>query len=64
MQVEPNAHKIEEHRQKYDRLHKEREERKAESERKRRKAEAQVTVFTFGFICQVLRFVCLITSCG
>ncbi|XP_017235203.1 hsp70-Hsp90 organizing protein 1 isoform X2 [Daucus carota subsp. sativus] len=39
--VEPNAHKIEEHRQKYDRLHKEREERKAESERKRRKAEAQ-----------------------
>ena len=42
MQVEPNAHKIEEHRRKYDRLRKEREDRKAERERQRRKAEAQV----------------------
>ncbi|ONK55967.1 uncharacterized protein A4U43_C10F2780 [Asparagus officinalis] len=39
--VEPNAHKIEEHRRKYDRLRKEREEAKAERERQRRKAEAQ-----------------------
>ncbi|OVA19536.1 Heat shock chaperonin-binding [Macleaya cordata] len=39
--VEPNAHKIEEHRRKYDRLHKEKEERKIERERQRRRAEAQ-----------------------
>ncbi|WOL08100.1 FAM10 family protein [Canna indica] len=39
--VEPNAHKIEEHRRKYDRLRKEREEKKAERERQRRRAEAQ-----------------------
>ncbi|MQL89237.1 hypothetical protein Taro_021814 [Colocasia esculenta] len=39
--VEPNAHKIEEHRRKYDRLRKEREERKIERERQRRRAEAQ-----------------------
>ncbi|MCD7459668.1 hypothetical protein HAX54_041585 [Datura stramonium] len=40
-QVEPNAHKIEEHRRKYDRLRKEQEDRKIERERQRRKAEAQ-----------------------
>eukprot|EP00262_Sarcandra_glabra_P004673 TRINITY_DN1586_c0_g1_i1.p1 TRINITY_DN1586_c0_g1~~TRINITY_DN1586_c0_g1_i1.p1 ORF type:complete len:403 (+),score=131.04 TRINITY_DN1586_c0_g1_i1:144-1352(+) len=39
--VEPNAHKIEEHRRKYVRLHKEREEKKLERERQRRRAEAQ-----------------------
>ncbi|KAG6396966.1 hypothetical protein SASPL_143126 [Salvia splendens] len=39
--VEPNAHKIEEHRRKYDRLRKEREDRKNERERQRRRAEAQ-----------------------
>ncbi|XP_050267141.1 FAM10 family protein At4g22670 [Quercus robur] len=39
--VEPNAHRIEEHRRKYERLHKEREERKIERERQRRRAEAQ-----------------------
>ncbi|XP_039122788.1 FAM10 family protein At4g22670 [Dioscorea cayenensis subsp. rotundata] len=39
--VEPNAHKIEEHRRKYDRLRKEREEKKIDRERRRRKAEAQ-----------------------
>ncbi|XP_075494962.1 FAM10 family protein At4g22670 [Primulina tabacum] len=39
--VEPNAHKIEDHRRKYDRLHKEREDRKADRERQRRRAEAQ-----------------------
>ncbi|KAK4260456.1 hypothetical protein QN277_003563 [Acacia crassicarpa] len=39
--VEPNAHKIEEHRRKYDRLRKEREDKKAERERQRRRAEAQ-----------------------
>lgn len=44
-QVEPNAHKIEEHRRKYDRLRKEREEKKIERERQCRRAEAQVTVF-------------------
>ena len=43
-QVEPNAHKIEEHRRKYERLQKERELKKAENERKQR-AEAQVSVF-------------------
>jgi len=40
--VEPNAHKIEEHRRKYERLHKEREDKKKERERQRRRAEAQV----------------------
>ncbi|XP_057510228.1 FAM10 family protein At4g22670-like [Actinidia eriantha] len=39
--VEPNAHKIEDHRRKYDRLRKEREDRKIERERQRRRAEAQ-----------------------
>ncbi|KZV37262.1 hypothetical protein F511_14666 [Dorcoceras hygrometricum] len=39
--VEPNAHKIEDHRRKYDRLYKEREDRKTERERQRRRAEAQ-----------------------
>ncbi|CAM0948384.1 unnamed protein product [Alopecurus aequalis] len=39
--VEPNAHKIVEHRRKYDRLRKEREEKKAERDRLRRRAEAQ-----------------------
>ncbi|CAJ2664144.1 FAM10 family protein At4g22670 [Trifolium pratense] len=39
--VEPNAHKIEEHRRKYDRLRKEREDKRAERERQRRRAEAQ-----------------------
>lgn len=56
MQVEPNAHRIEEHRRKYDRLRKEREDRKAENERQRRKAEAQVNVFTLGVIYQHLWF--------
>ncbi|XP_077236060.1 tetraticopeptide domain-containing thioredoxin [Tasmannia lanceolata] len=39
--VEPNAHKIEEHRRKYERLRKQRELRKAERTRQRRRAEAQ-----------------------
>ncbi|CAL9088319.1 unnamed protein product [Musa textilis] len=39
--VEPNAHKIEEHRRKYDRLRKEREDKIVEHERQRRRAEAQ-----------------------
>ncbi|XP_027169824.1 TPR repeat-containing thioredoxin TDX [Coffea eugenioides] len=39
--VEPNAQKIEEHRQKYDRLRKERELRKMQRQRRRRRAEAQ-----------------------
>ncbi|KAG2677545.1 hypothetical protein I3760_12G102500 [Carya illinoinensis] len=39
--VGPNVHRIEEHRRKYERLHKEREERKIERERRRRRAEAQ-----------------------
>ncbi|CAI0541259.1 unnamed protein product [Linum tenue] len=39
--VEPNAHKLDEHRRKYDRLRKEREDRKAEKERQRRRAKAQ-----------------------
>lgn len=42
MQVSPNAHKIEEHRRKYERLRKERELRKIERERQRRHAEAKV----------------------
>ena len=42
LQVEPNAHKIVEHRRKYDRLRKEREEKKAERDRLRQRAEAQV----------------------
>ncbi|CAI0541288.1 unnamed protein product [Linum tenue] len=41
--VEPNAHKLDEHRRKYDRLRKEREDRKAEKERQRRRAKAQVS---------------------
>jgi len=43
-QVEPNAHRIEEHRRKYEKLHKERGDRKAERERQRRRAKAQVTM--------------------
>ncbi|KAL6177126.1 hypothetical protein ACLB2K_048652 [Fragaria x ananassa] len=39
--VEPNVHRIQEHRRKYDRLRKEREDRKIERDRQRRKAEAQ-----------------------
>ncbi|KAF8380461.1 hypothetical protein HHK36_027947 [Tetracentron sinense] len=39
--VEPNAHKIEEHRRKYERLRKERVEKKIEHERQCRRAEAQ-----------------------
>ncbi|XP_042509875.1 FAM10 family protein At4g22670-like [Macadamia integrifolia] len=39
--VEPNAHKIEEHHRKYERLRKEKEEKRIERERQRRKAEAQ-----------------------
>lgn len=39
--VEPNAHRIEEHRRKYERLRKEREDRNIERERQRRRAEAQ-----------------------
>ncbi|KAG6525740.1 hypothetical protein ZIOFF_015707 [Zingiber officinale] len=39
--VEPNAHKIEEHHRKYERLRKEREEKKLERERQRRRTEAK-----------------------
>ncbi|XP_048538599.1 FAM10 family protein At4g22670-like [Triticum urartu] len=39
--VEPNAHKIVEHRRKYDRLWKERNDKKSERDRLRRRAEAQ-----------------------
>ncbi|KAK9265873.1 hypothetical protein L1049_001747 [Liquidambar formosana] len=39
--VEPNAHKIEEHRRKYERLRKERLLRKSERERQRQQAESQ-----------------------
>ena len=51
-QVEPNAHRIEEHRRKYERLHKEREEKKKERERQRRRAEAQVTTVCVLIILQ------------
>ncbi|CAM8882804.1 unnamed protein product [Rhodiola kirilowii] len=48
--VEPNAHKLEEHQRKYERLRKEREERRILRERQRRKAEAQVAIpFKFTF---------------
>ncbi|XWS37561.1 hypothetical protein CRYUN_Cryun19dG0054000 [Craigia yunnanensis] len=40
--VEPNAHKIEEHRRKYERLRKERELKRNEHQRQQQKAEAQV----------------------
>ncbi|CAI5531649.1 unnamed protein product [Closterium sp. Naga37s-1] len=39
--VEPKAHRLEEHRRKYDRLRKEREERVAAKERERRRKAAQ-----------------------
>ncbi|KAI3727507.1 hypothetical protein L6452_16123 [Arctium lappa] len=39
--VEPNAHKLEEHRRKYNKLRKEREDKKLERERQRRRAEAK-----------------------
>ncbi|KAA3475897.1 FAM10 family protein isoform X1 [Gossypium australe] len=39
--VEPNAHRIEEHRRKYDRLRKEKEDRIIERERRHRRAQAQ-----------------------
>ena len=56
-QVEPNAHKIEEHHRKYERLRKERELKKAEHERKQQ-AEAQVSVFVFYFalFCCILKY--------
>lgn len=38
MQVEPNAHKIEEHRRKYERMRKDRELKRAERERQKRQA--------------------------
>lgn len=65
IQVEPNAHKIEEHRRKYDRLRKERDEKKADRERQRRKAEAQVRSFHSSFAkcykdCQLYAFVWLV----
>ncbi|KAJ7554426.1 hypothetical protein O6H91_06G139900 [Diphasiastrum complanatum] len=41
--VEPNARRLEEHRRKYERLRKERQERKAERERQRRRAKAQAS---------------------
>ncbi|KAJ4973042.1 hypothetical protein NE237_006216 [Protea cynaroides] len=41
--VEPNAHKIEEHQRKYERLRKDREIKKAERQRQQRQAEAQAT---------------------
>ncbi|KAH0901939.1 hypothetical protein HID58_041442 [Brassica napus] len=41
LEVEPNAHKLEEHRRKYDRLRKERDDKKAARDRQRRRAEAQ-----------------------
>ncbi|KAF9602627.1 hypothetical protein IFM89_030515 [Coptis chinensis] len=40
--VEPNAHRIEEHRRKHDRLHKEKEDRKNERDRQRHRAKAQI----------------------
>ena len=42
-QVEPNARKIEEHRKKYQRMHKEREIKMAERERQKQ-AEARVNI--------------------
>ena len=45
VQVEPNAHRIEEHRRKYERLRKEKEDKKIERERQRRRAQAQVVIF-------------------
>ncbi|KAG8659399.1 hypothetical protein MANES_02G034400v8 [Manihot esculenta] len=39
--VEPNARRIEDHRRKYERLRKDREDRKIERERQRRRAKAQ-----------------------
>lgn len=50
LQVEPNAHKIEEHRRKYERLRKEREAQKIERERQRQRAEANVFLFLSAYI--------------
>ncbi|KAM0921835.1 hypothetical protein ACQ4PT_006580 [Festuca glaucescens] len=52
--VEPNVHKIEEHKKKYERLRKERDMKKADTERKRKHAE-EVIIFPNGFCC----FCCL-----
>ncbi|KAK4350103.1 hypothetical protein RND71_029416 [Anisodus tanguticus] len=41
--VEPNAHKIEEHCRKYQRLREEKQLRKSECDRQRRQAEAKAT---------------------
>jgi suppressor of tumorigenicity protein 13 len=43
VQVEPNVHKIEEHKKKYERLRKERDMKKADAERKRKHAEEVIT---------------------
>lgn len=53
LQVEPNVHKIEEHRRKYERLRRERETRIAERERQRRRAEAEV-VICYTLSCDLL----------
>ncbi|KAJ9535844.1 hypothetical protein OSB04_un001003 [Centaurea solstitialis] len=45
--VEPNAHKIVEHRRKYDKLRKEREDRKTERERQRGRAEAKANFIAY-----------------
>jgi hypothetical protein len=42
LQVEPNVHKIKEHKRKYERLRREREMKKAQAERQRQRAEAEV----------------------
>ncbi|KAM0921834.1 hypothetical protein ACQ4PT_006580 [Festuca glaucescens] len=58
--VEPNVHKIEEHKKKYERLRKERDMKKADTERKRKHAEETETRLIqysnkLGFCC----FCCL-----
>lgn len=44
VQVEPNAQRLEEHRRKYERLRKEKEDKKIEREKQRRRAQAQVVI--------------------
>lgn len=46
LQVEPNAHKIEEHRRKYERLRRDREGRKMERTRQRQRDEVKVVSFS------------------
>lgn len=54
--VEPNVHKVQEHRRKYEKLRKERDLKKAEREEQKRKAEAVSSVELILLISEIYFF--------